>query len=99
MKTAIEMILDERRRQIEVEGWTLAHDDDHEDGELSLAAACYAAYPLVIYFKNEIGFKKLRPFDEYDIKDGKTEIQQLVAAGALIVAEIEKIQRENRDNP
>lgn len=41
--TVIEEIAAERKRQIEVEGWTLEHDDMHEDGELAKAAACYAA--------------------------------------------------------
>ncbi|TDR90345.1 hypothetical protein [Enterovirga rhinocerotis] len=35
-------VLAERRRQIEVEGWTPEHDDKHDKGELSDAAACYA---------------------------------------------------------
>ena len=36
-------VLAERRRQIEVEGWTPEHDDEHADGELALAADCYEA--------------------------------------------------------
>lgn len=35
-------VLAERRRQIEGEGWTPEHDDEHKDGQLALAAACYA---------------------------------------------------------
>lgn len=35
-------VLAERRRQIEVEGWTAEHDDSHADGALERAAACYA---------------------------------------------------------
>lgn len=34
----------ERRRQIEAEGWTPEHDDQHTCGELAAAAVCYAAY-------------------------------------------------------
>jgi hypothetical protein len=41
---AIIAFADERRRQIEKEGWTPEHDDDHVDGELSGAAACYAPF-------------------------------------------------------
>ncbi len=32
----------ERVAQIKHHGWTPAHDDDHDDGALALAAACYA---------------------------------------------------------
>lgn len=36
-------VLAERKRQREKEGWTEAHDDEHEIGEMSQAAACNAA--------------------------------------------------------
>lgn len=32
----------ERKRQVEVEGWTSIHDDGHGKGEMAAAAACYA---------------------------------------------------------
>ncbi|HII2942076.1 TPA: hypothetical protein ACY17N_005080, partial [Pseudomonas aeruginosa] len=32
----------ERRRQIEAEGWTPEHDDEHSHGQMARAAACYA---------------------------------------------------------
>lgn len=34
----------ERRRQVEAEGWTLEHDDQHDPGELARAAAAYLLY-------------------------------------------------------
>ncbi|WP_425328329.1 hypothetical protein [Pseudomonas nitroreducens] len=34
----------ERRRQIEAEGWTLEHDDQHKPGELAQAAVAYLLY-------------------------------------------------------
>lgn len=37
------LITAERRRQVEREGWTPEHDDEHTDGSLALAACCYAA--------------------------------------------------------
>ena len=43
MKTGIQIIEEERQRQIDVEGWTDEHDDQHINGELSNAAACYSA--------------------------------------------------------
>lgn len=35
-------VLAERRRQIEIEGWTPEHDDQHTDGAMARAAAVYA---------------------------------------------------------
>ena len=42
MKTAIELITEERARQISDEGWSEEHDHSHTDGALASAAACYA---------------------------------------------------------
>lgn len=42
MSKAIEDVLAERKRQIEVEGWSSDHDDTHDKGEMAGAAACYA---------------------------------------------------------
>jgi hypothetical protein len=43
----VERIAKERERQIFVENWTPQHDDQHENGEMAIAAACYAApYPI-----------------------------------------------------
>ena len=39
---AIDDVAAERKRQIEVEGWTAEHDDYHPPGELAQAGACYA---------------------------------------------------------
>jgi len=42
MSTGVEAIAAERKRQIEAEGWTPEHDDEHTNGEMADAAACYA---------------------------------------------------------
>ncbi|HHQ2810285.1 TPA: hypothetical protein ACSPM7_005427 [Pseudomonas aeruginosa] len=34
----------ERRRQVEAEGWTPEHDDEHDSGELAAAGAAYALH-------------------------------------------------------
>lgn len=49
---SIDLISAERRRQVTEEGYDAEHDDTHEDGQLAIAAACYAA-PLRIYTKNK----------------------------------------------
>lgn len=52
-RTGVQRIAEERQRQIEVEGWTPGHDDCHDDGELALAAVCYAA-PVPLYRRERI---------------------------------------------
>jgi len=37
-------IVAERRRQVELEGWTPDHDADHRVGELARAGGCYAIF-------------------------------------------------------
>lgn len=41
--TGLDLIRDERIRQIDDLGWTAEHDDSHIHGELAMVAACYAA--------------------------------------------------------
>lgn len=36
------MIAAERRRQVDAEGWTPEHDDEHEICELAMAAVAYS---------------------------------------------------------
>ncbi len=45
--TGVERIAAERQRQIDVEGWTPEHDDEHDNAEMAMAAACYAAPDLI----------------------------------------------------
>lgn len=61
MQTGIERIAAERQRQIDVEGWTPEHDDEHDDGSLAMAACCYAA-PAKIYTKED--FANSLSFDD-----------------------------------
>jgi hypothetical protein len=42
-QNAIEEIYSERRRQVDNEGWTPEHDDEHAGGQMAAAAGCYAA--------------------------------------------------------
>lgn len=108
----IELIAAERQRQIEQEGWTPDHDDEHDDGSLAAAAACYAL-PMPIMAKRvvtrddsggrgecpvwrQVAFNvpKLWPVSwapEY--WNPKDRVRDLVRAGALIAAEIDRIQR------
>lgn len=102
-------VLAERRRQVEAEGWTPEHDDQHDEGEMCFAAAGYAAvasdnlqaisrdidrdltlddnvYPPTNYpWPRSWEFKPCTPR------------RALVKSGALILAEIERIDRCSPD--
>lgn len=96
-RTAIEQICDERRRQIEVEGWTPEHDDTHKYGELARAAAAYARHASC---GDEVRRESTKhgvppmvwPWSQswWKPKDRRSD---LVRAAALIVAEIERLDR------
>jgi hypothetical protein len=89
-------VLAERQRQIEVEGWTPGHDDAHEDGQLAGAAATYAAYRSQAYPAILMGgtLETLWPDDWCGswLKP-TTRRRDLVKACALILAEIERLDR------
>jgi hypothetical protein len=74
----------ERFRQISIKGWTLEDDDAHAHRQLAQAAACYAAH--------ETGITVRWPWSWMGFKP-KSHRENLVRAGALIIAEIERIDR------
>ena len=87
---AITDVLAERRRQIEAEGWTTAHDDEHVNGELAQAAGCYAIFGQT--YEPEIppqywpfGWVWWKPSDHRS---------NLIKAAALLLAEIERLDRK-----
>lgn len=88
MKTGIERIAEERKRQTESEGWTPEHDAHHTTGELGWAAAHYAAPGSAL----REGFVPMWPFEpEGDKKHKHDRIRQLEIAGALCAAEIDRL--------
>lgn len=84
----VERIAAERRRQIETEGWTPEHDDRHEHGELAIAAACYALHG--IYPSSLPVWPWAKKWDKRS-KHGR--VRRLEIAGALIAAEIDRLER------
>lgn len=93
--TAIQMIDDERSRQIQSEGWTPDHDDGHTFSELARAASAYAM-PDQYRKLDDHEIPVLWPWDAIWWKPTPEDrIRELVKAGALIVAEIERIQRNS----
>ena len=89
--TAARDVIAERRRQVDVEGWTPEHDDQHRRGEMAAAAAAYALHDLQGGW-----FGRWRdvmwPWDKQWWKP-TTRRRDLVKAGALILAEIERLDR------
>ncbi len=88
---AIDDIATERQRQIEVEGWSPEHDDEHGAGEMAAAAATYAlgaAFPQ----KTRLWLMRYWPWAPVWWKP-RGPRKDLVRAGALIVAEIERLDR------
>lgn len=101
-------VISERRRQKSEEGWSIEHDDHHIDGELALAAASYAivstgqpeVYASVSRVPRAAGFKAgwingaklFWPWSEKWWRP-KSRREDLVRAGALILAEIERLDR------
>ncbi|RQF48101.1 hypothetical protein IPC264_27290 [Pseudomonas aeruginosa] len=84
----------ERRRQVEAEGWTPEHDDEHSHGQMARAAACYA---LAGSSAPNDGTAALLvslawPWDEQWWKPS-TARRDMVKACALALAEIERLDR------
>lgn len=91
MKTGVELIVEERQRQINVEGWTPEHDDNHEAEEMIAAAE---AYMHPIFWKSEHTIPIQWPWESKWYKP-TSKIRDLAKAGALIAAEIDRLNRLN----
>jgi hypothetical protein len=79
----------ERQRQMVREGWTPAHDDEHTESDLASAALCYVYVSIF-----DPGDFPLRywPWDRKWWKPSDAR-RNLVKAGALIAAEIDRLDR------
>jgi hypothetical protein len=109
MKTGAELIADERQRQIVEKRWTSGHDDnEHEDGGLALAGAVYALDVVTRIGNSYIVYPPLKraisevlysgwPWDKIFWKPTPdNDIRELTKAGALIAAEIDRLQRQKQ---
>jgi hypothetical protein len=90
-------VLAERQRQIGAEGYAPEHDDEHVNGEIAAMAAFYAMpdgardWPATETGYGETFGEAIKP-DCWDAKTGDRR-RELVKAGALILAEIERLDR------
>jgi len=82
-QSIIAEIADERTRQMGELGWTFAHDDTHENGQLAKAAIAFTASAIGVGHQDMWNSKR---------KD-RTPRQKLIRAAALLVAEIERRDR------
>lgn len=94
MTEALQSVVLERSRQqlpksAGGEGWTAHHDDTHSRGELARAAAWYALAAVP-----NLRHRDLWPWDSC-WKKPTDERRSLVRATALLLAEIERIDRRD----
>ena len=88
-----DLIAAERQRQLDREGYDPSHDDEHDRYELTRAAICYAKEAV----QSEFGWEP--PSDwpwEPEAWKPKERLDDLIRAGALIAAEIDRMLREAR---
>lgn len=89
MKSGVDLIQEERARHSTEEGWTTEHDDRYRAGELRAAAICYAA----INITSRSPMSAAWPWGHEWWKPSDDPVRNLVKAGALIAAEIDRTQR------
>ncbi|UXC19120.1 hypothetical protein [Comamonas squillarum] len=83
-------VLAERRRQVEAEGWTPERDDQYVHGDMASAAGCYAMFTQA-YPKGDPHHSW--PWDKAWWKPSKDARRNRVKACALLLAEIERLDR------
>lgn len=97
-------VLTERLRQVRKEGWSAEHDAEHGDGSLAMAAALYAA-PEPLFKRSEdandevddASFDYVDPWPwdkDWDKRSKHSRRRCLEIAGALILAELDRMDRE-----
>jgi len=95
MKSGVELITAERERQISEEGWTAEHDASHSDGELGMAAICY----VLGRGNATIEGTYVWPWENRWWKPSRDPVRNLVKAGALIAAEIDRLTLLRGERP
>lgn len=99
MQTGIELIAAERARQIEKLGYDADHDEGYR-GQMAKAGACYADTAALQISKNieqlpPCYWHKEWPWRPETFR-GESPLNNLIKAGALIAAEIDRLQLEEK---
>lgn len=100
------LIMNERIRQITEEGYGSEWDDQYTDGQLGAAAGCYAMPERVrsqyqSYHVSGRFFPRWWPWSVDHWKPGKSDegrLRDLAKAGALIIAEMDRLIRKASKN-
>lgn len=94
MKTGIELIAEERQRQIESEGYSMERDRQYPPEELVEAAIAYAIPEWLRWsVKGDTLECQWWPWPQESFKPSPdNRIRELTKAGALIAAEIDRLQ-------
>ena len=104
-ESGIALIAKERSRQISEEGYTSTHDDKSAKGSLAMAAIVYATTAVSSGYMRDNFREKVSknepiqhfPWQSKHLKVGDnsyaSRIKELTKSGALIAAEIDKLQR------
>lgn len=100
MKNGIELIAEERARQIEKEGWTPEHDSQWANGELAKAAYVYERVAANIEYGHTVDVVATAwrtapewPWSSRALKVSSDPVRNHVKAGALYLAEKERLER------
>ncbi|OBX35629.1 hypothetical protein A8U91_04703 [Halomonas elongata] len=86
----------ERMRQLSTEGFSRERDDGYTNAELAAAAECYAYGSRLQQLEPASGLPRMRidwPWSDHWWKPSPDPRRNLVKAGALILAEIERLDR------
>lgn len=105
LSNAIKDVLGERSRQISVENYSTNHDDQYQNNELVRAASGYVDHVFSrgwtysdlgseVYQKEDV--PEFWPWNEQHWKP-KSPREDLVRAAALLIAEIERIDRKEAE--
>ncbi len=96
---ALRDVANERDRQVAVLGYEPQHDDAQDDGSIAMVAAVYALPPANRLVQVDSGGRVVmnylwpRSWSPSHYKPGERR-DELVRAGALILAEIERLDRQ-----
>jgi len=96
MKTGVEIIAEERQRHSKVEGWTPENDDAYVFNQLANAAIAYATPPEQ-RGGGGVSVPECWPWDlNWWKPTPENRVKELAKAGALIAAEIDRLQRKEK---
>lgn len=90
-QTGADLIVAERIRQLYEERWTPEHDDGHDSNELLEAALAYANWIFDEKWPDDW------PWDADWFKPSDKPVRNLIKAGALIAAEIDRLLRAGEE--